>query len=185
MVEHRTPILANVSVLQNILDHSVKVSYFVYNQSLGPENSHFSIIAIHTYYVMQFIGTLAASVFYTILLLLSQTLLRTQSHWVSLYWFGQVALWYSLYPPILPPPPPPPPHTHTSTHWHFHTHIAILRLLTAVKFAYASMLPSFRLLTLDCVIKNCMNGGRQDSTCDCACPSEYTGPLCESELVKC
>ena len=36
-----------------------------------------------------------------------------------------------------------------------------------------------------CVPKNCMNGGTQDpSTCDCVCPPEYTGELCESEMLS-
>ena len=38
--------------------------------------------------------------------------------------------------------------------------------------------------TPDCVMKNCMNGGTQDrDTCNCTCLPEYTGPLCESELL--
>ena len=46
----------------------------------------------------------------------------------------------------------------------------------------ALMLSPIRLHSLDCVEKNCMNGGTQDpDTCDCVCPPEYTGPLCESE----
>ena len=46
----------------------------------------------------------------------------------------------------------------------------------------ALMLSPICLHSLDCVAKNCKNGGTQDpDTCDCVCPPEYTGPLCESE----
>ena len=46
------------------------------------------------------------------------------------------------------------------------------------------MLSPILLHSLDCVAKNCMNGGTQDpDTCDCVCPPEYTGPLCESKYL--
>ena len=47
---------------------------------------------------------------------------------------------------------------------------------------HALMLFSICLHTLDCVQKMCMNGGTQDpDTCNCVCPSEYTGEFCEGE----
>ena len=53
----------------------------------------------------------------------------------------------------------------------------------SIAFGTCQLPPFTLLLGTDCAPKNCMNGGTQDpSTCDCICPPEYTGELCESEF---